>query len=154
MSGTGEGNNSETQVFAKFFDVFAQFFDVFGPVRTCFYAFGYIRIHSDAFGKKNSQFFFFRKFREVFRCFCPFSEELRIFGRHQQLPRHFLLQIDLFGARYDPWSSSWDGVPSWDGLRERHWPAPGRLCTGGGGRLCTEGVSPISRQILNGKESK
>ena len=42
------------QAFAKFFDVFAKFFDVFGPVRTCFYAFGYIRIHSDAFGKKKS----------------------------------------------------------------------------------------------------
>ena len=62
---------------------------------------------------------------------CTFSEELHKNGRYQQLPRHFLLQIDLFGARYDPWSSSWDGVPSWDGLRERHWPAPGRSSRGG-----------------------
>ena len=46
-------NNDGTRAsFAKFLDDFAKFFDVFGTVRTCFYAFGYIRIHSDAFGKK------------------------------------------------------------------------------------------------------
>ena len=31
----------------------------------------------------------------------------------------------LIGARYDPWSSSWNRVPSWDGLRERLWLVPG-----------------------------
>ena len=46
---------SSDVVFAKFFDVFAKLFDVFGTVQTCFYAFGYIRIHSDAFGKKKCQ---------------------------------------------------------------------------------------------------
>ena len=46
--------------------------------------------------------FFVRKFREVFHFFARFSEELRKNGRHQQLPRHFMLQIDLFGAQYDP----------------------------------------------------
>ena len=38
------------QAFAKFFDVFAKFFDVFDTFPTCFYAFGYIQIHSDTFG--------------------------------------------------------------------------------------------------------
>ena len=90
------------QVFTKFFDVFAKFFDVFGPVRTCFYAFGYVRMHSDAFGKKKNQKkklknfdFFFQKFREVFRCFREVSGELEANGPQNQLEHQILLQIHL-----------------------------------------------------------
>ena len=47
-------NDGTSASFAKFFAVFVKLFDVFGPVRTCFYAFRYIRIHSDALGKKKN----------------------------------------------------------------------------------------------------
>ena len=79
----------------------------------------------------NAENLFSRTFSDqktVFRHFRPFSEELHQNGHRQQLPRHFLLQIDLFGAQYDPWSSSWNRVPSWDGLCKRHWPVPRGRC--------------------------
>ena len=84
---------------------------------------------------------FFRIFsvsESVFRHFCCVLVDLSKNGRHEQLLRHFWLQIDLFVARYDPWSSSWNRVPSWDGLCERHWPVPRGAQTfiwGGGGHL-------------------
>ena len=77
------GNNDGTRAsFAKFFDVFAKFFDVSGPVRTCFYAFGYIRIHSDAFCKKKSskktlkkkRFFFDKKIAKFSRSYRKFFD--------------------------------------------------------------------------------
>ena len=128
--------NKPSRSFSTFSQSFSTFSGLFGPVFTHSDTFGYIRMLSAIkfSQKKIEKQIVFDNFVKFFLCFCPFSEELRIFGRHQQLPRHFLLQIDLFGARYDPWSSSWDGVPSWDGLRERHWPAPGRSCWWGGCR--------------------
>ena len=120
---------SISRIFAKFSRVFAQFSHSFSTKTLP------KRVSNDSQSKKKIDtkiFFlkifaiFFRGKKSVFWYFRTFFKELRKNGGHQQLPWHFWLQINLFGARYDPWSSFWHGVPSWDGLREHHWPAPGR----------------------------
>ena len=121
--------NEFLEVF-EFFCKFLKFLELLGPAWTCSDAFGWVwmrldafgstRTRSENFGKNRSTNQFFRTFGEVF-------EELRKNGRHRQVPCHFLLRIHLFGARYDPWSSSWHSLPSWDGLREPDWPAPRAL---------------------------
>ena len=54
----------------------------------------------------------------VFRYFGEVFEELRKNGNHRRVLPHFLLRMHLFGSQYDPWSSSWERVPSRDDLRE------------------------------------
>ena len=66
------------QVFVKFFDVFAKFSEFFGPVRTCFYAFGCIRIHLDAFGQKKIVNKKFEKKTKKYEIFATFFD---VFGR-------------------------------------------------------------------------
>ena len=117
--------------FRNFFEVFAsssKFSDLLGLVQTCTDALGCIRMRLDASGcvrmrPENFEFFWWKNI--VLGNCRPFSDEILKNGRHQQLPWHFLLHVNLFGARYDPWSSFWHGVPTWDGLRERRWPVPG-----------------------------
>ena len=73
-----------------------------------------------------------------------FGEFLLVFedlcknGRHQQLPRHFFLQIDFFGARCEPWRSSWNRVPHDDA-----WGCPG------GQRVPPTPVRSIDRSTRN-----
>ena len=119
--------------FSKFSLVFSsllRFSDLLGPAWTCSDASGCIRMRLDAFGcirRISDAFGKFRKKLPEKSVFCTFGEvfeDLRRNGRHQQVPREFPLRIHLFGDRYDPWSSSWHRVPSWDGLREPDWPAP------------------------------
>ena len=75
---------------------------------------GCIRMRSDTLGKFSENLVK----QIVFDNFWQVVEELCRNGRHQQVPRKFPLWIHLFGALYDPWSSSWHVVPSWDDLRE------------------------------------
>ena len=109
--------------------------EVAGDVRFCVAP----QKHHKNYEKRTIFRFFFENLFEntFFRKFRWFSEELRKNGRHQQLPWHFSLQINLFGARYDLWSSSWDRVPSWDGLRDRHASHLGVYVRGGVGHLPT-----------------
>ena len=127
-------SRSFREVFAKFSQVFRSFrklFEDFGLALTCLDLLGCVRMRSDASGWVWMHLDAFVKIRKnrskisVFCNFCEVFEELRKNGRHWQLPHVFLFLIDLFGARYDPWSSSWNRVLSWDDLREHHWPVPG-----------------------------
>ena len=115
--------------FAKFLRVFASFLrfsELLGPAWTCSDVFRWIWMRLDEFGSTRTRSENFWKIgRKIsFSVFLIGFEELCRNGRHRQVPREFLLRIHLFGARYDPWSSSWHSVPSWDGLREPDWPAP------------------------------
>ena len=134
--------------FSKFFAIFwrfRKFLQVFGPALTCWDVFGRVWIHSDAsgcarcvqmhwdvFGKFSKQTYEKSNFCN-FRWF--FKEPCKN-GRHQHVPRLFSLPIHLFKAWYDPWSSSWDRVASWDGLCERHWPPGGHMYGGMYGCVC------------------
>ena len=146
------------EIFRELSQIFRGFRKFFRGFRTCSDLFGCIRMHSDASGcvrMRSDTFGNIRKNLIKNGCFCifvRFFKELCKNGCHQQLPRHFLPQINLFGGQYDLWSSSWERVPSLDGLCEHHWPAPRgrceppwRLCRGGG-------VVGISSLIFNGKE--
>ena len=88
------------KLFAKFsqnFRSFREFFEVFGLALTCPDLFGCVRMRSDASGCVRMHSDAFGKIRKnrwtnlVFRNFCEVFEELRKNGRHQQLPRNFLL---------------------------------------------------------------
>ena len=119
--------------FSTFSRSFSTFSGMFGPVFTYSDTFGYIRMLSakKTITKQILIFFFFENFVKFFDVFARFLRSYEFLDVTSSFFDIFWLYIDLFGARYDPWSSSWDGVPSWDGLRERHWPAPGRSSRAG-----------------------
>ena len=64
-----------------------------GLVRTCFYAFGYIRIHSDAFGKKR---FDEKKFEKKIVFVKIFAKVFGVFARFFNVFARFLKLSDVF----------------------------------------------------------